>query len=195
MRRHCPSKKWSWSARTNSRKTESRPPSCGRSSLVRLTPRSKSVSWSVRTNKQISEEREVKPAPEGALPGGQDWGQGQGQAWGQGKSRNPAKFAPRPRHPRGAVNPRYDVPSARPLSPNHWGEGSGRWHQGDEQEMGGGAGARFREKTENQDREGRGVGKWSVRGGGTEIVVERDWKCGRKRGDRPERESKAEQTE
>ena len=82
----------------------------------------------MRTNRQFSEEREVKPAPEGALPGGQDWGQGQWQGRGQGKSRNPAKFAPRPRQPRGVVNPRYDVPSARPLSPNHWGEGSGSCH-------------------------------------------------------------------
>ena len=146
MRRHFPSKKCELVRADQLAKSERRPPSRGRLALAWLTPRSKKCELVRADQQQFSEEREVKPAPEGALPGGQDWGQGQWQGWGQGKSRNPAKFAPRPRHPRGAVNPRNDVPSARPLSPNHWGEGSGRWHQGEEPEMGGGARAGFGER-------------------------------------------------
>ena len=144
------------------------------STWTRTRSSHKTASWSARTNKRNSEGPVFWGAPEGALPGGQDWGQGQWQVWGQGKSRNPAIFAPRPRQPRGAVSPRYDVQSARPLSPNHWGEGSGRWHQGDEQEMGGGAGARSREKRENQDRVGTGVGS-GVSGVGREA---KSWSSG-----------------
>jgi hypothetical protein len=75
-----------------------------------------------------------------------------------------------------ACTPTNGVPSARPLSPNHWGEGSGRWHQGNDQEIGGRAGAGLGEKRENQDRVGRG---WGVecQGRGKATVV--GWKCGR----------------
>jgi len=64
-----------------------------------------------------------------------------------------------------ACTPTNGVPSARPLSPNHWGEGSGRWHQGDEQEVGGGAGARLGKRGRTRTGWVRG-GEWSVRGRG-----------------------------